>query len=219
MASYMTIAEIVAEGIKQAGNPGITTRAQAFLIAWLNHMALSYDWEFLLAEASVVTSNRHEVSLAAVTDFRNIDVLKLDGITVDLEQMDYRELWVLLQQAIEDDAGGTPAYFAPTPDRSKLLLYPRPPSGTVYSGKILYYKQPDPTDYTSASNPEFDDTLALIAGVAHFAQVYDKEPLQVTIKVLSSEYFGQYRAAHENKGRNKPQTMKWGRSFTPMKQQ
>lgn len=216
MASYKTIAQIVTAGLKDGGNPGISTRAQEFLIALLNHMDMAYDWHYNQAEADVTTSNRHEISLAGVTRYRNVAVVKLSTIAKPLEQMDYRDLWALLQEAIDKESNGTPAYFTPIPDRAKLLIFPRPPSDKTYSGKILYYRQPDPAAYVSGSFPAFEDVLALEAAVAAYAQRYDKEPMHVTVERLADNLWGRYRTMHGDKGRNKQQTMKWGSAYKPM---
>lgn len=219
MASYKNIGDIVTAGLKDAGNPGIQTRGVEFLIGLLNHMDLAYDWDFNQAEASISTSNVHEISLAGVTRYRNIAVLKLVNIKNDLPQVDYRDLWVRLQEAIDKDTRDIPYEFATVPDRSKLLVYPRPAAGVVYTGKILYYKQPDPTAYSSSSFPAFDDTLALEAAVATFAQRYDKEPMQIIVERVANDLWGRYRARHGDKGRNRPQQMKWGRAYGAMEPQ
>ena len=220
MAAYKTIADIVTAGLKDGGNPGISTRATAFLIAWLDHMALAFDWEFFLDEATITTVNRHEISLAGIT-YRNVADLRLTGITAPLQQVGYREIWNWIYDATANNpnGGGIPEVFSPTPDRSKLLIFPRPTIGVTYAGKLLYYKRPDPSAMVGSTYPAFEDVLALERGVAHYAQVYDKEPMQLTMERLTTDLWGAYRTAHQDKGRNKPQTMKWGTAFTKMEPQ
>ena len=208
-----TVGDILEQGCQQGGNPGllvvpagetISYALKAFRL-FLHHIYLTRDFPFLETEGSlIVSAGNQDVSLSALTRYRSINAVFLNTIG-RLEQIDYKTLWMLLQEDLSQtpDLTGIPTRFAIAPDRSKIIVHPIPT--IAYTGKLLYYRIPDVSGYvaaTTAATLDFEDTLALVKVMEAFARDWDKDNLGMLSSIIADRFFGQYAAAAEDQGRS-----------------
>jgi len=215
LASPETIGTIITSALARAANPGISTEALTFAKRLFRHWYLTKDLSFNLADASITTVNTHEISLTALTEFRSVYFLKLVDIQHPLEEFHYKDLRPRIIHDAENSSTGTPSHFTTDPDRTKLLLWPRP--SKVYTGTLRYYKAPATSAWTTGTFPEYEDALAIETAIADWAMNYDKEPLGVLVTRLTEQLQAEYENRHEPAWRANQQTLRWGRAFNKIK--
>lgn len=211
MAGISTLGTVITAALNQAANPGIATQALDFVKELFHHLYLTRDFGFNRAEASLTIASG-EISLSGVTRFRNVNKLRITGLSTRLEEKPYKDLWDSITEDNETSTTGTPQYFAVSDDRTKIVLWPKPDS-TYTAAKMLYYKIPDTSAWTTATTPEFEDTLAIRLAVVDFALNHDKEPLQLIIERQVPLVFASYQSRTDPTGRANQPTLRWGANF------
>ena len=211
MAAIETLGTTITSALQRASNPGPSAEALAFVKRLFHHLFLSRDFEFNLATSSVTISSG-TISLSGVTRFRNAHVLKITDIESPLEEIPYKDIWPLVEEANDNSTTGTPGYFAVNPARTSIILYPVPQS-TYTTGDLLYYKIPDTSAYTTSTTPEYEDSLALESAICDWALNYDKEPLQVIVERQAKMLHDAYVTMADATGRANQRTLRWGRAF------
>lgn len=214
MACPENLGTLITAGLARASNPGISVEALAFMKRLLAHWYMTKDLRFNLASANI-TATASGVDISALTTFRSVYLLKLEGIRQPLEEKSYKDLWPVIQEDEDNSILGTPVQFATEIDKQTLILYPRPAQS--YSGVLKYYSAPSTASWTTATFPEYEDALALETAVADFAQNYDKEPMGVLVTRLTEQLQAEYENRHEPVGRATQQTLRWGRAFNKVK--
>jgi hypothetical protein len=208
MAGFLTIDQIVAEGLDLGGNPGITTRATTYLKYLLHTLYRTDDWEFLLKSATALSDvgDFGKISAAALpADYRAIRQLHIAPDPMPLQQVPFEDLSVMRNNdaATGSSASGSkPRLFAIDNgggSKGDFYVYPKP--DTRYTFNLRYYRLPDVTAYTGATIPEFDDSAALVMAVAHFAQSYDQNTFQELMRQEARAIANSYRLSHRDIGR------------------
>lgn len=209
----MNITDLITEGLELGGNPGLTTRATAFLKILLRHLYRNYDWNFLLTPVTVAAdaATYHRVLTAMPPDYRAIKQVTVEGGDgTPLIQLPYEQVLAKIASDVANGVSASktkPLYFATQEigGSRALLFYPIP--DTRYNYELLYYKMPDTASYTGATFPEFDDEAAMVTAIAHFVQQWDKETLQALIAREASAMAASYRNNHEDRGRARVQQL------------
>lgn len=208
-----TLTTIITEGLELGGNPGLSSgsnRALQFLKFLLRHLFTTYDWEFLKTTASAAANagDYSIVSTAIPSDYRAIAQLSVDTEPDPMVQIPWERIERLRanQSALVD---GKPTHFSvrETSGTRQILVWPKPVSR--YTFAMLYYSLPDTSAYTGATENPFPDDQPLMLAVAHFAQAYDKEQLQVLIAQTAKSVWDEYRTSHRDQGRASVEILDW----------
>lgn len=222
---FLTRDQIITQGLQQGGNPGLAaipsgyteSIAVTFFKSFLHHIFLNYDFPSQVKFGSIQTGTgadgTYSVSLAALTRYRSIKMLKLDTVADPLAQeLDLANTYtkILSSQDNSPVPTGTPNEYA-VKDKTQLYVYPIPDK--VYTGKIIYYTMPDISGIGSGTIVEFEDTYALINAVAMFARDFDKDSMMSLTGSIAKQLFGEYRAAVEEAGRDTPNQLKLNKAF------
>lgn len=213
----LTVQQILTQGCQIGKNPGLLNTppggtepySLTALKLFLHHVSLKYDLPWLLTEASISTSS-YEISLTALTRYRSIKTLLLDNIGEIYQSASYYDIWTKLKTdlAQNPNPSGIPSEFYPAPDRSKLLIYPIPPSS--YNGDLLYYRLPDYTAITTATTAaqlDYEDTNGLIKVVESFCKSWDGDNMAGMVELIAERMFGQYRISSEDVARQHGQNI------------
>lgn len=177
MAGILTFAEIVTQGLEKSGNPGIVTLAGTFLNTFLDTLARARTWPALAKTATITTgSPTNVVSLASVTDLEFIKEVYFQDLGKLREDQSWEHLTWQLAEDARYSAVGVPSHYALAPDKSQLIIWPKP--DTARTGSLFYQRQP--AEITVTSNvPWYHDASALVDAVTEFSLFYDKEQWQV----------------------------------------
>lgn len=222
---FLTLAQIITQGLQQGGNPGLATIpagytesiALTFCKSFLHHIFLNYDFPIQLKWGTFTTGTgadgTYAVSLAGLTRYRSVKMIKLDTIHEPLTQkLDIADIYtkILSDQDSSPVPTGKPYEYA-AKDKTQLYVYPIP--DVTYTGKILYYSMPDVAGYTTSTVVEFEDTYALINAVAFFARDYDKDSIMNLTGSIAKQLFGEYRVAVEDVGRDTVNQLQLSKQF------
>lgn len=201
-----TLGDIITEGLELGGNPGLSTgdnRALRFLRFFFQHLFQSFDWEFLETEA-VVTPDGGDFSVISATipaTYKAVRQLSIQGELYPLRQIPYEQIKIL-RSSQTSLSSGKPTHFAvrETSGARQILLYPKP--NASYNYDLIYYYVPDTSVYAAGTpNPIPNSDHVISMAVAHFAQAYDKEQLQVLMDRLAQDVWAEYRRSHRDVGR------------------
>lgn len=215
MANPETLSTIITSALARANSPGISAEALTFVKRLFAHLYRTHAFPFNITTASVTTINTHEISLTSLTTFRSTYLLKLDDIEQPLEETYYKDLWPKVKHDEDNASTGTPQFFTCDPGRTKLLLWPRP--AISYTGTLMYYAAPSTSSWTTSTNIEYEDALAVEAAICDWALNYDKEPLQVIVERQAAALHAEYVNNLEAVGKAKQPTLRWGRNFKPIR--
>lgn len=174
--------QIIEEGLRLGGSPGLTTRARVFLNLFLDKYWRAKDWADLeLEDTSLATvADTETISLAGITTLRKISKVWQSGDAEPLHQTEKHRIYAQLNVMREDSNSGRPTHFYHDRANNQLVLYPIPDDAR--SLRVLYYDlpaQPDtsvPATY-DADTPSFPDAQTLVQAVAFFAQRWNQDSL------------------------------------------
>lgn len=184
----LTRRQIIDEGLKLGGNPGLVARARVFLNLFLDKYWREHDWNDLEVENTALstTVDSEAVDISSITDLRKISKVWQEDDEWPLKQTIWTRIYGPLNVMRDDGGNGRPEQFVHDRANNRLILYPIPDK--VRSLRILYYQlptQPD-TDVTAtydADVPVFPDAQTLVEAVAFFAQRWNQDSLLAISKM------------------------------------
>ncbi len=211
--TYLTLGQIVTEGLELGGNPGLVTRATTFCKLLADHIFRAEDWEWLLKSATIQAdaSNFGKISNSGLpTDYRAVRQLFATSDTSGtvmqpVQQVPYEQLLINILNDNQNSitSGQVPTHFAVDMGAGAaaavIYLWPKPDHRVTFN--LRYYQLPDVSAYSAGAVMDFPDSWSFVGAVAHYAQSYDKETLQSIIQNEARSIIDQYRLNHRDAGR------------------